>query len=72
MLTSCSKNQRGNAKLSVEALEDLDHQEVHLSDRDSMGLEGQEGRDEGLEVPENQKVLQDICLAEGEEDDDAN
>ena len=47
-----------------------------------MGLEGQEGRDEGLEVPENQKVLQDICLqgicladgeeADGEEDDDVN
>ena len=56
----------------MEALEDLDHQEVHLSDRDSMGLEGQEGRDEGLEAPETQKVLQDICLADGEEADDVN
>ena len=58
--------------MSLETLEDIDHQEAHLSDRDSMGLEGQEGRDEGLEVPDNKQVMQDICLADGEEDDDVN
>ena len=29
------------------------------------GLEGQEGRDEGLEVPESQKALEELACAEG-------
>ena len=31
----------------------------------AMGLEGQEGRGEGLEVPESQQALEELACAEG-------